>query len=89
MKKLILTLIMMFVFTATSFAATTSTTTVTTNWDSTASLKRVNEIGSKILKANGIPTQITFKVSNDESINAYANLNKEVYVFKKLRNVRI
>ena len=68
----------------TASAATTTTATTSTNWDSEASLKRVNTIGQKILKANNLPTTITFKVSDDESINAYANIDKEVYVYRGL-----
>ncbi len=60
------------------------TTKTNTNWDSEASLARVNAIGQKILKANGLPESITFKVSDDESINAYANIYKEVYVYRGL-----
>jgi len=80
MKKLFLSIAICMMLTASAIAATTTTT----NWDSAASLKRVNTIGSKILKANGLPTTVTFKVSDDETINAYANLNKEVYVFRGL-----
>ena len=56
-------------------AYSATTTTTKTNWNGAASLKRVNTIGSKILKANSLPQGITFKVSDDESINAYANIN--------------
>lgn len=55
-----------------------------TNWNQDENLKRVNTIGTKILSANNLPQGITFKVSDDESINAYANINKEVYVFRGL-----
>ena len=65
------------------FAATTTTTT-TTNWDSAAALNRVNTIGNKIVKANGIGQAITFKVSDQADVNAYANINKEVYVYRGL-----
>lgn len=65
-------------------AYSATTTTTKTNWNGAASLKRVNTIGSKILKANSLPQGITFKVSDDESINAYANINKEVYVYRGL-----
>lgn len=61
-----------------------TTTIAKTDWDSEASLLRVNNIGQKILKANNLPDTITFKVSDDESINAYANIEKEVYVFRGL-----
>lgn len=78
MKKILSLFAVLIFFVTTARAATT------TDWDSEASLKRVNTIGSKLLKANGLPTQVVFKVSDDESINAYANLEKEVYVFKGL-----
>lgn len=87
---LILTLINVFSTNITTISAKateiTETTTElkTTDWDSEASLARVNNIGQKILKANGLPDTITFKVSDDESINAYANIDKEVYVFRGL-----
>ena len=54
------------------------------DWDSTSALNRVNTIGQKILKANNINYPIRFKVSNKADINAYANINKEIYVYKGL-----
>ncbi len=54
------------------------------NWDSAAALKRVNTIGTKILKANNINHKITFKVSDTADINAYADINKEIYVYRGL-----
>lgn len=54
------------------------------NWDSAASLKRVNTIGSNILIKNHLPSKIVFKVSEDESVNAYSNINKEIYVQRGL-----
>ena len=71
-------------FNATYFQSTYAATTSSTNWNEEASLKRVNTIGTKILQANSLPQGITFKVSDDESINAYANINKEVYVYRGL-----
>lgn len=76
MKKVIAIIVTFLIFTTTAHA--------TTNWDSEASLKRVNKIGQKLLQANGLPTQITFKVSDNEAINAQANLQKEVYIYKGL-----
>ena len=55
-----------------------------TDWDSAAALKRVNTIGSELLKANNVNYDIEFKVSNEEDVNAYANLQKEIYVYKGL-----
>jgi len=55
-----------------------------TNWNSTAALKRVNTIGTKILKANNINHPIEFKVSDTDDINAYADINKEIHVYRGL-----
>ena len=54
------------------------------DWDSEAALKRVNTIGTKILKANNINHSIEFKVSEEDTVNAYANIDKEIFVYKGL-----
>lgn len=82
MKKTVLSILCMafFVFNA-NFAFAT-----TTSWNSETNLKRVNAIGTKILSANKLPQNITFKVSENEEANAYANLDKEVYIYQGLLN---
>ena len=55
-----------------------------TDWNSEAALKRVNTIGTKLLKANNVNYDIEFKVSQEEDVNAYANIDKEIYVYKGL-----
>jgi len=55
-----------------------------TNWNSEAALKRVNTIGTKILKANNVNHPIEFKVSDTDDINAYADINKEIHVYRGL-----
>lgn len=55
-----------------------------TNWNSEAALKRVNTIGTKILKANNINHSIDFKVTDTDDINAYADINKEIHVYRGL-----
>jgi len=55
-----------------------------TNWDSAQALKRVNNVGKKILKANNVNYNIQFKVSDTDDVNAYANINKEIYVYRGL-----
>lgn len=55
-----------------------------TNWDSDVNFKNVNTIGTKLLKANNLPSNITFKVSDEDTINAYANINEEVYIYRGL-----
>lgn len=77
MKNVFITLLCFLAFEMTAFSETT-------NWNSEASLKRVNTIGQKILSSNKLPTQITFKVSDVDEINAYANGNNEIYVYKGL-----
>lgn len=79
MRKIIFAIALVFVLNVTVYSATT-----TTNWNSTAALNKVNAIGSKIIKANGIGQEITFKVSDQADVNAYANINKEVYVYRGL-----
>jgi predicted Zn-dependent protease len=76
MKKIIAIAVALLFSTSVVFAAE--------NWDSAAAVKRVNTIGRKILAANKLPSGITFKVSNEDHINAYANINKEVYIYKGL-----
>lgn len=76
MKKIALLLISMLFFATSALAAE--------NWDSNAALKRVNTVGTKLIQANGVKQTIEFKVSDKEDVNAYANINKEVYVFKGL-----
>jgi len=73
MKKLVIAIFLML-----------SSLALATDWDSAAALKRVNTIGSKILKANNINHTIEFKVSEEDTINAYANIDKEVFVYKGL-----
>ena len=75
MKKILLAIVFIFVCGISAFAE---------DWNSTAALNRVNTIGTNIIKSNGIGQQITFKVSEQADVNAYANINKEVYVYKGL-----
>ena len=75
MKKIFVMFAIMFLSVGVSFAE---------NWNSEAALKRVNTIGNSILKANGVNQNIEFKVSDEADINAYANLNKEVFVYRGL-----
>lgn len=83
MKKIVFSIVFMLIANVAVFAAT-ATVATTTNWDSAAAVQRVNTIGKKLIVANGIGQNITFKVSDQADINAYANINKEVYVYKGL-----
>ena len=79
MKKLLITLFALFLGLQVNAATTT-------NWDSAVAQKRLNNIAYKIIKANSLPSGISVKVSNDDNANAYANINKEIYVFKGMLN---
>lgn len=76
MKKILLTILMVLVCGTSVFAAE--------NWNSEAAINRVNTIGKKLIVSNGIGQAITFKVSDQADVNAYANINKEVYVYRGL-----
>lgn len=74
MKKILLTFLILFL----------NSCLAVTDWNSTQALNRVNAIGTKILKANNVNYPITFKVSDTQDVNAYANINKEIYVYRGL-----
>jgi len=72
--------------TATTTTTTTTTTAATTAEDAKA-LARVTSIGQKILSANNLPTKVTFVFSQEDDVNAYANIDNEVHVYKGLLNI--
>lgn len=79
MKKIIgIFMAVVFAFQLSANAATT------TNWTTKANVQRVNTIGQKLLVKNNLPTKITFKVMETDEINAFANADKEIYVFTGL-----
>ena len=81
MKKVLITLFALFLGLQVNAA---TTTTSTTNWDSVAAQKKLNNIAYVLIKKNSLPSGITIKVSDDADANAYANLNKEIYVYRGL-----
>ena len=85
MKKILIAIFALFLSLQVN-AATTNTTTATSNWDSAAAQKRLNNIAYKLIKSNNLPDGISIKVSNEDAANAYANINKEIYVYKGLLN---
>ena len=84
MKKILSLFVIFMCILFTNIVYSADNVTNTTNWDSAAALNRVNTIGTKILTANKLPSGIVFKVSDEEDINAYANIEKEIYVYKGL-----
>ncbi|MBR1908328.1 M48 family metallopeptidase [bacterium] len=88
MKKILSILFLVFTFISVQYSAfaDTKTGTSSTNWDSKASLERVNRIGNVLLTKNNLPQGITFTVSDEDDVNAYADINKEVHVYRGLLN---
>lgn len=56
----------------------------TTNWTSKANVDRVNKIGKALLSKSNLPTKIEFKVMETDEINAFANADKQIYVYTGL-----
>lgn len=81
MKKILIIIFVFFISLQVNAA-----TTNTSNWDSATAQKQLNNIAYKIISANNLPTGISVKVSDNEDANAYANINKEIYVYKGLLN---
>lgn len=55
-----------------------------TNWTSKSNVDRVNRIGKALLAKNNLPTKIQFKVIQTDEVNAFANADKEIYVYTGL-----
>lgn len=55
-----------------------------TNWTAQTNVDRVNRIGKSLLEKNDLPTKITFKVIETDDVNAFANAEKEIYVYTGL-----
>jgi predicted Zn-dependent protease len=88
MKKIfnlafLITAVFMFCSLKVSAAETVLKDTVSTEKE----LARVTAIGQKILSANGLPTQVKFFVSSEEEVNAYANIDNEIHVYRGLLNL--
>jgi len=88
MKKIIkfivlMCLVFMFVNVAKAQTATTSSTAA----GDAKALARVTTIGQKILSANNLPTKVTFVFSQEDDVNAYANIDNEVHVYKGLLDI--
>lgn len=62
----------------------TSSAATTTNWTTKANVARVNTIGKALLAKNNLPTKIEFKVIETDEINAFANADKQIYVYTGL-----
>jgi len=56
----------------------------TTDWTTKANVDRVNKIGKALLQKSNLPTKIEFKVMETDEINAFANADKQIYVYTGL-----
>lgn len=56
----------------------------TTDWTNKANVERVNKIGKALLSKSNLPTKIEFKVMETDEINAFANADKQIYVYTGL-----
>lgn len=79
MKKFLILLFALFL----GLQVNAGTTTV----DKTATQKRLNNIVYIIVKKNNLPSGITVKLENKDEANAYATLNKEIYVYTGMLKV--
>ena len=81
MKKI---LNILFVFAAGLLLTISPAMAAQTNWTTKANVDRVNRIGKALLVKNNLPTKITFKVIQTDDVNAFANADKEIYVYTGL-----
>lgn len=58
-----------------------------TTFDQTAAQKRLNNIAYVLIKKNSLPSGMVVKVQINDEANAYATLNKEIYVYSGMFNV--
>lgn len=65
--------------------AATTTTTATAN--NSATQKRLNNIAYILVKKNNLPSGITVKLETNDEANAYATINKEIYVYTGMLKV--
>lgn len=82
MKKILGLILLgaLFAFAPSSVFAATYTTS--TNWFSTTNLNHLNVIGKNIIKANNMPSTVSFKVTDNENMNSdIAATTQVVYIY--------
>nr|QGT49625.1 hypothetical protein Melaina855_0120 [uncultured Candidatus Melainabacteria bacterium] len=55
-----------------------------TDWTNKTNVARVNTIGKTLLAKNNLPNKIEFKVIETDEVNAFANADKQIYVYTGL-----
>lgn len=78
MKKLFGIVLSMFLLTSGAFAASYNTST---NWFDTKNVSHLNVIGQNIIKANKMPTTVTFKVTDNQNMNSEETYTRTVYIY--------
>ena len=59
----------------------------TFNYNPYYSIERINAIGKRLIRYNGLPPNIKFELSDEDVVNAYVDTTKTIYVFKGLLEV--
>ena len=55
-----------------------------TDWTAKANVTRVNNIGKALLAKSNLPNKIEFKIIETDEVNAFANADKQIYVYTGL-----
>ena len=76
MKKIIISFIVLFIFSVSAIGAGNESAKV-----------KVNTIGQKILTENKLPKEVTFNVVESDTINAYADTNNQMVIYTGLMNL--
>ena len=59
----------------------------TFNYNPSFSMERINAIGKRLIRYNGLPPNIKFELSDEDVVNAYVDTTKTIFVFKGLLEV--
>lgn len=78
MKKLFGILLCFVLSAAGAFAASYNTST---NWFDTKNVSHLNTIGQNIIKANKMPSTVTFKVTDKQNMNTNTMYTQVVYIY--------
>ena len=83
MKKIFGLLLFGLVFAFTANSAFAASYNTSTNWFDSKNVSHLNTIGQNIVKANKMPTTVTFKVTDNEYMNENnTNTTQYVYIYR-------
>ena len=83
MKRFIITVLSLFIFSVSVNAATNTVNTTSVDSINT----KVNTIGQKILTENKLPKEVSFNVVESSTVNAYADANNKIVIYTGLLNL--